>query len=376
MAETAAAPAKPKEANLHLSFNQDGDCCLIADQKGWRIYHTPTFQLVGANDTVGPLAHATMLFRTNIMAYIHADRPHHVQIWDNMTQRSVAELSFRQAALSVRFTRHRVVVATEHKIYVYNFANLQLLHSFETCSNPRGLFDLTANEPLVLACPGTQPGTVRVEQPDTKTTHLIAAHENELACLALDSQGQRLATGSTRGTRICVFDTRTGALVKTLRRGSTAATLHCLVFSRDGAWLAASGSTGTVHLFRADTASDPGSDNVHNRQSIMSWGAAVLPQYFASEWSCLSWKLPVTATDDVKRAALMFAPPAAPTADSPNASSSSAACNVGNEVVLYVACADGYLYRVKFKTAAHAASEPPVVDCQSYLLPAPPQGAV
>ena len=35
-------------------------------------------------------------------------------------------------------TSLRIVVVLENKVYVYNFADLQLLHQIETCPNPRG----------------------------------------------------------------------------------------------------------------------------------------------------------------------------------------------------------------------------------------------
>ena len=38
----------------------------------------------------------------------------------------------------MRMSRERVVVVLEYKVYVYNFADLNLLHTIETASNPRG----------------------------------------------------------------------------------------------------------------------------------------------------------------------------------------------------------------------------------------------
>ena len=53
------------------------------------------------------------------------------------------------------------MVALEHKVLVYNFADLRLLHSIETLSNPSGLLALSpVSDQTVLACPGLNVGQV------------------------------------------------------------------------------------------------------------------------------------------------------------------------------------------------------------------------
>ena len=40
---------------------------------------------------------------------------------------------------AVRLRKDRIAVALEHKVLVYNFADLRLLHAIETLSNPRSI---------------------------------------------------------------------------------------------------------------------------------------------------------------------------------------------------------------------------------------------
>ena len=64
----------------------------------------------------------------------------------------------------MRLRRDRICVALEHKVLVYNFADLRLLHSIETLSNPTGILALSAAaEQTILACPGLHVG--QVERP-------------------------------------------------------------------------------------------------------------------------------------------------------------------------------------------------------------------
>jgi hypothetical protein len=107
-----------------------------------------------------------------------------VMIWDDHAGRCIGELSFRSQVCSVccaasvpqspysasiatqvravRLRRDRIVVALEHKVLVYNFADLKLLSQIETLSNEKGLISISsANESTVLACPGLHTGEVQ-----------------------------------------------------------------------------------------------------------------------------------------------------------------------------------------------------------------------
>ena len=63
---------------------------------------------------------------------------------------------------AVRLRRDKIVVALEHKVLMYNFADLRLEHSIETLSNPNGLVALSpCPENNVLACTGLHCGQAR-----------------------------------------------------------------------------------------------------------------------------------------------------------------------------------------------------------------------
>eukprot|EP00951_Prasinocladus_malaysianus_P021803 scaffold181156_cov48-Prasinocladus_malaysianus.AAC.1 len=121
-------------------------------------------------------------------------------IWDDHQGRCIGELSFRSQVRAVRLRRDRIVVALEHKVLVYNFADLKLLHQIETLSNVKGLIALSSSaETTVLACPGLHKGQpdsggllqqVRVELYDVRRTKFISAHNNALSQMALSLDGK------------------------------------------------------------------------------------------------------------------------------------------------------------------------------------------
>jgi len=151
---------------------------------------------------------------------------------------------------AVKLRRDRVVVVLLHKIYVYRFSDLKLLDQISTLKNPKGLIALCPDSSsVVLACPGVTKGNVRIELYDLRKSQLIPAHESELAAIALNQQGTRLATASDNGTLIRVFDTHTGELLKELRRGMGRALINCITFNKSSEFLACSSDKGTVHIF-------------------------------------------------------------------------------------------------------------------------------
>jgi len=313
---------------LTMSFNQDGGCLAIGTASGFRIcnvhpfqetfrrnlgFQMPTASSNGGGGS-GGIARIEMLYRTNLLALTghhstasHSQYPpNKVLIYDDHSQRTIGELSFRQKILVTKLRRDRIVVVLRDRVYVYNFSDLSLLDKVHTGDNPAGLIGLSldncgvgggggaaggekahnilggntnsnlgARNGMVLACPSTQRGQVRVELYGLRRTTFVDAHESALGALALSVDGSLLATASERGTVIRLYDTRgvtvgggraaasmnntsgptasvsSSVPLKEFRRGVERATISCLTFSLDSCWLGCASDHGTVHIFQA-----------------------------------------------------------------------------------------------------------------------------
>ncbi|XP_065861306.1 autophagy-related protein 18a [Euphorbia lathyris] len=296
---------------LHLSFNQDYGCFAAATDHGFRIYNCDPFREIFRRDFDrggGGIGVVEMLFRCNILALVGGGSdpqypPNKVMIWDDHQSRCIGELSFRSEVRSVKLRRDRIIVVLEQKIFVYNFADLKLLHQIETIANPKGLCAVSQGAgSLVLVCPGLQKGQVRVEHYASKRTKFIMAHDSRIACFALAQDGQLLATASTKGTLVRVFNAADGTLLQEVRRGADRAEIYSLAFSSTAQWLAVSSDKGTVHVFSLknnsgilvadkspNTADSIGASNLPS--SSLSFFKGVLPKYFSSEWSVAQFRL-------------------------------------------------------------------------------------
>jgi WD40 repeat protein len=224
----SSMPHQPIEPNpnmppamLCLSFFRDNGCFAAGMDRGFRIFSCDPFrEIVRREVDVGGISVVDMHFQYTIMALVGGGPhpmypPNKVILWDGNQGRCIGELSFRTEVRSVRFHRDRVVVVLEHKVYVYNLADLKLLHQIETISNPKGLCAVSQLAgSLVLVCPGLHKGQVRVEHFAPKKTKFIMAHDSGIACFALNPDGLFLATASSKGTLVRVFNTVDGTLLR------------------------------------------------------------------------------------------------------------------------------------------------------------------
>ncbi|KAA8536855.1 hypothetical protein F0562_029333 [Nyssa sinensis] len=300
----------PDLSLLHLSFNQDFGCFAAGTDRGFRIYNCDPFREIFRRDfdTGGGIGVVQMLFRCNILALVGGGpEPQYplnkVMIWDDHQSRCIGELSFRSEVKSVRLRRDRIVVVLIQKIFVYNFADLKLLHQIETIANPKGLCEVShVSGSMVLVCPGLQKGQVRVEHYASKRTKFIMAHDSRIACFALTQDGRLLATASSKGTLVRIFNTLDGSLLQEVRRGADRAEIYSLAFSSTAQWLAVSSDKGTVHVFSLKV--DSGSLAIERTRSApephfstppavssLSFIRGVLPKYFSSEWSVAQFRL-------------------------------------------------------------------------------------
>uniref|UniRef100_A0A5B7B8B4 Putative WD repeat domain phosphoinositide-interacting protein 3 n=1 Tax=Davidia involucrata TaxID=16924 RepID=A0A5B7B8B4_DAVIN len=312
---------------LSVSWNQDYGCFAAGTNRGFRIYNCDPFKETFRRDLKsGGFGIVEMLFRCNILALVGGKAnsqypPNKVIIWDDHQSRCIGEFSFRSEVRAVKLKQDQIVIVLEHKIYVYNFMDLKLLHQIETLANPRGLCCLSHHSNTsVLACPGLQPGQVRIEHFGLNMTKLINAHDSQIACLTLTLDGLLLATASSRGTLIRIFNTMDGTRLQEVRRGVDKADIYSIALSPNVQWLAVSSDKSTVHIFSlrvrvvgedSSTRSSAAQNQAlfyqnsssslvalispstgANPSSSLSFMKGVLPKYFSSEWSFAQFHIP------------------------------------------------------------------------------------
>lgn len=255
--------------------------------------------------------------------------PNKVIIWNDHLGCEVAELEFRERVRGLACRRGWLAVSLRRRVVVFEVGERVTRYGeWDTCDNPKGkLISLLLTHVLtrrrtgllalasaaystLLAIPAHKMGHVqlihlppcRPPQPKappassppqkppavSSKNPIIIAHDSSLATLTLPPSGRLLATTSSRGTLIRIWDCQTGKLVREVRRGMDKADIFGVAFRPDEQELCVWSDKGTVHIFTLDPTS------ASNRQSSLSQltNFLPLPKYFESEWSYAQYRIP------------------------------------------------------------------------------------
>jgi WD40 repeat protein len=281
---------------LCINFNQDQSCFVSGTTTGFGVYNTDPFKQMMIRKLDGGIGYIEMLDKTNFFALIGGGKKpaypsNKVIIWDDRVEKNIVELSFRSVAKSVKLTNNRIVVALDHKMYIYNFTDLKLLEQIPTSHNPNGLSAISKKPDLIiLARLSVDLGTIDIDSfGDKKTITNIDAHTNDISVIALNFDGTMVATASKKGTIIRVFDTLKGTKLFEFRRGMDSANILNICFDRKSKLLAVASTKGTIHIYSLHLTLET---KIINTISSLSLIKNILPVYFSSEWSYKQIKIP------------------------------------------------------------------------------------
>jgi hypothetical protein len=329
---SAAAISSQQIFLNNYAFNQDTSCFSISTTSDFRTF---LFAQNGVSEVSrrqvnltrsdnkllttdpAPVNVCSMLFQTNYLALVMKENPYKVLLWDDSLKQPPHEIWSRFEVLNVVLRRDVFCVVSEFKIYVYQFGgSFQVLLHLETCSNPRGLCQLSPSSApkWILACPGSsQRGSLRIQIGlDDSISSTIAAHNNAVAAIGINSYGTMVASASEHGTVVKIFNTSDGKLMYELRRGTIGTQISTINFRTDNKYIVVGSSNPTVHIFRLDV---PGSAVTIGQSMVVAKAQKIFGKL--SEWtsspildSVLAIAPPVT--DDPTTPALESVPSSGP----------------------------------------------------------------
>uniref|UniRef100_A0A158PB59 WD repeat domain phosphoinositide-interacting protein 4 n=1 Tax=Angiostrongylus cantonensis TaxID=6313 RepID=A0A158PB59_ANGCA len=298
------------------TFNAQQDCFCVATDMGIRLFNTHPAVLLRSfsREKVGGVKVCSILHRSNIIVIVgggsYAKFPSNtVMVWDDKQQEFILEVISSKVGiartlletalvvcvyvelvhfksnvnltvtggpiLNVLLAYSKLIVLQEKRIHVFQFPTpCKLLRTEEIRFNPTGLAAVSCDfncTTQMLAYPGFkaihvhfQIGSVQLANLNNMSEYAslsprgVDAHLTEITQLALNNQATLLATGSTKGTVIRIFDANSAVTrcLMEFRRGADPCSLHCLKFSPCSSFLAVSSDKGTIHIFAVRDSDD------------------------------------------------------------------------------------------------------------------------
>ncbi|KAJ3073721.1 autophagy protein [Podochytrium sp. JEL0797] len=243
---------------LSFSFNQDASCVAASfPSGGFSIFNSEPFGRFFTNKDKKRLGVVEMLFCTSLVALVEKDNAQRKLVIQNTKRDStICELSFVSPILKVKLNRKRLIVVLEEHIYIYDIANMKLIHTIDTAPNPHALCALSpSSENCYLAYP---PSTSGISSGDLllfdvinlQAVNIVQAHKSPLSVIEFSFDGSLVATSSDKGTVIRVFSVPTGQKLFQLRRGTYNANIYSLSFDLSNKYLCVSSDTDTIHIYK------------------------------------------------------------------------------------------------------------------------------
>ncbi|KAI9574554.1 SVP1-like protein 2 [Boletus coccyginus] len=322
LARHSITPTVPVQI-FNAQFDADCQIFTASTPAGFAIYQAWPLMLLRKREFTGGTLAAVVPCHTSSLLFLLGGGtsplypPNKVIMWDDAAGVEVAELEFRERVRGVACRRGWLAVALRRRVVVFEVHDTVVRRAeYDTCDNPRGILAMaTETYATLLTIPGKQMGHVQLVHlppcvppaplgpppsvPPSKTPPLplkhpvsmIAAHESALTTLSLPPSGRFLATTSSRGTLVRIWDTTSGKLLREFRRGADTAEIYGVAFRPDEKEVGVWSDKGTVHIFSLV------SSGASNRQSSLSplTPFLPLPKYFDSEWSYAQYRIPTQA---------------------------------------------------------------------------------
>lgn len=321
---------------LFVNFNQDCTSLAVGSKSWYKLYSLNTvdkLEQIYENESED-VCIVERLFSSSLVAIVSISSPRKLKVCHFKKGTEICNYSYSNSILAVKLNRQRLIVCLEESLYIHNIRDMKVLHTIrDTPPNLTGLCALSINnDNCFLAYPGSnQIGEVQIfDTINLRAVTMIPAHDNPLAAIAFNAQGNRIATASEKGTVIRVFSVPDGQKLFEFRRGvKRCATIYSLAFSADSMFLAASSSTETVHVFKLETPKD------NKNEEPQSWMG-----YFGQALKTSATYLPTQVTEMFNQGRA-FATARLPSSGLINVCALSVIQKIPR---LLVASQDGYLY--------------------------------
>ena len=294
---------------LCFSFNQNCSCFCIGTEHGFVIYKSYPLNDYYRRELNGGIGHIAMFNNSNIICLVGGGkRPfsslNKLVIWNDANSKVVLEITVDFKIIDIKVKNSLIAIIGKKKIKIYYYDSLEDIMNYKeiddiaTPNNENSIFSMNLDHTKnIIAYLTKNIGEIMVktypqidyennDNPINQKNFIskkISAHQTEITLMALNHQGDIIASCSQKGSIIRLFSTSTGSLLKELRRGTDFAEIYSLNFDPTSKYILCTSSKGTIHIFNVVK-----NKAVKNPKSILSsFGSFLNLQntYLDNEWS-------------------------------------------------------------------------------------------
>ena len=290
---------RPIKNLLFANFSSDSQYFMLGKKQGFSIIriNQQNLQTVLEMDGIPgyPSCKVTamdVLEKSNLFAFLvgGANPPYdgsRIVIWDAQVKAIMFDIKFECGVHSLRVVRGRLIAIFMTKIAIYDLDNhCEKIKDYDMYWNEHSVIGLSCERsPIILAFPAKNKGQVHCvdisrdrESRLNSFSTILAGHNGAISAISVSDNGQLVATASTNGTLIRVWNARTGQLQNEFRRGVEYAQVYSLAFDPLCTKLAVISEKQTLHFFNV-------ASNLKDGRGAKSATEKFLPKYFSSDWS-------------------------------------------------------------------------------------------
>lgn len=240
---------------IYINFNYNKEYLILGLIDGYEIYKIEPFELKSKKKLKKSIGIIDLLGKTNILIFSGGNENKYCEkneliLYNDDINKSIGKIKCESNILNLKITNKYIIIVLIDKVLIYNL-NLELINFINTGTNIHGNIAINYNnENLKYSLIDNKRGHIIVGNDTLFSKRSIKVHDSNINYMCYNQDGNLLATTSSKGTIIRIFNVENNyEKIKELRRGSYVTRILNMNFNDKSNIIICSTINGSIHLF-------------------------------------------------------------------------------------------------------------------------------